>query len=141
MCESRRQCFIDNGQKPRNKPNTKSVGKAKAQAEVEPHWLTDRRMSANRRSCTNLHLDAARARPAELLAPFAGAWARVHAVCLAAAACFPGARCVGVDVMVDPRRRPYVLECNPWGDYLPGLLIDGQDSYDLELRGLMQEAA
>ncbi len=38
--------------------------------------------------------------------------------------------------MVDTSGRPYVLECNSWGDYLPGLLVDGRDSYDLQLQGL-----
>ncbi len=90
---------------------------------------------------TNLHLDAARADPDALLAPFPGAAERVAAASLAAAACFPGHRCVGVDVMVDARGRPFVLECNAWGDYLPGLLVDGLDSYDLQLRGLFPEGA
>ncbi|MDP2315497.1 MAG: STM4014 family protein [Pseudomonadota bacterium] len=86
---------------------------------------------------TNLHLDAARADPDAVLAPFgARTVPAVHAACLAAAACFPGHRAIGVDVMVDPRGRPYVLECNAWGDYLPGLLVDGLDSYGVQLRGL-----
>ena len=90
---------------------------------------------------TNLHLDARRAAPATLLTSFPGAQARIDALCLATAACFPGHRCLGIDVLVDPRGRPFVLECNAWGDYLPGLLLAGQDSYDLQLRGLLQETS
>jgi glutathione synthase/RimK-type ligase-like ATP-grasp enzyme len=85
---------------------------------------------------TNLHLDAARADPDALLSAWPGAAERVAAAALSAAACFPGHRCVGIDVMVDAAGRPFVIECNAWGDYLPGLLLDGLDAYDLQLRGL-----
>lgn len=90
---------------------------------------------------TNLHLDAARADPDAVLAPFGpGAVEQVHAACLAAAACFPGHHTLGVDVMVDPRGRPFVLECNAWGDYLPGLLVGGLDSYGVQLASLLEAA-
>jgi glutathione synthase/RimK-type ligase-like ATP-grasp enzyme len=89
---------------------------------------------------TNLHLDAERAAPEALLAGLPrGTLASVDALCLAAAAVFPGHRCLGVDLLVDPRGRPFVVECNAWGDFLPGLLAHGQDSYELQLRGLMRE--
>ena len=52
-----------------------------------------------------------------------------------------GRGCLGIDVLVDPRGRPFVIECNAWGDFLPGLLLAGQDSYDLQLRGLLQETS
>jgi hypothetical protein len=91
---------------------------------------------------TNLHLDARRADPEGLLASLpAGTLAAVEALCRAAAACFPGHRCLGIDVLVDPRGRPFVIECNAWGDFLPGLLVAGQDSYALQLRGLLGEMA
>jgi glutathione synthase/RimK-type ligase-like ATP-grasp enzyme len=88
---------------------------------------------------TNLHLDAKRADPVALLADLPGALAGADELCLAAAACFPGHRCLGIDVLIAPRGVPFVIECNAWGDFLPGLLVDGQDSYDLQLRGLMRE--
>ena len=91
---------------------------------------------------TNLHLDAVRLDPDEALAPL-GARVRdeVHAVCLAAAACFPGHLAIGVDVMVDPHGRPFVLEMNAWGDYLPGLLQGGLDTYETEVLAMLRPAS
>jgi glutathione synthase/RimK-type ligase-like ATP-grasp enzyme len=95
-----------------------------------------------RGTITNLHLNAARVDVETALARFgASAWRSVQHVARAAAACFPGQHCVGVDVMVDTRGNPFVLECNAWGDYLPRLLLDGLDSYDLYLRGLAAPCA
>jgi glutathione synthase/RimK-type ligase-like ATP-grasp enzyme len=91
---------------------------------------------------TNLHLDAARADASIVRARFgAAAERRLEEACTAAAACFPGHRCVGVDALVDVRGNPFVVECNAWGDYLPRLLLEGLDSYDLQLRGLAREVA
>jgi len=99
--------------------------------------IAQRVARVGRGTVTNLHLDAARAGADEILARFgARATARLEAACLAAAACFPGHHSVGVDVMLDRRGACFVLECNAWGDYLPGLWIDGLDSYDVQLRAL-----
>ena len=65
----------------------------------------------------------------------------VYEVCRRAADCFPGQLAVGVDVMVDPAGRPYVLECNAWGDYLPRLLSDGRDSYQSQVHALFGAVA
>jgi len=90
-----------------------------------------------RGTVTNLHLDGARADADQVLAPFGATVARrLEAACVRAAACFAGHRCVGVDVMIDMRGNPFVLECNAWGDYLPRLLLDGLDSYDVQLSAL-----
>jgi glutathione synthase/RimK-type ligase-like ATP-grasp enzyme len=87
---------------------------------------------------TNLHLDAARAPVAEALARFGPSTLEaVHDVSRRAAACFPGHHGVGVDVLVDPAGRPFVVECNAWGDYLPRLLVDGLDSHELYLRDVL----
>ena len=94
---------------------------------------------AGRGTITNLHLDSRRVAVDDALAVFGSAVRdRVHDTCARAAACFPGHDSVGVDVMIDRRGRPFVLECNAWGDFLPGLLVDGHDSYDLYMRGLRQ---
>lgn len=63
---------------------------------------------------TNLHLGARRADPSDLLPASARMAAERAAV--EAAAAFPGHRGLGVDVAVDARGRPWVLECNAWGD-------------------------
>ncbi len=95
-----------------------------------------------RGTITNLHLDSARLPADVALGRFgANALRDVLSVCERAAACFPGHVAVGVDVMVDPRGRPFVLECNAWGDYLPNLMVDGMDSYDIQVEALWQTAA
>ena len=99
--------------------------------------IAQRVARVGRGTLTNLHLGAARADADEVLAGFAAATrSRLEAACVAAAERFPGHRCVGVDAMVDVRGRPFVLECNAWGDYLPRLVVDGLDSYDVQLRAL-----
>jgi hypothetical protein len=94
-----------------------------------------------RGTITNLHLDARRMAIDELRADLGAAVvARVLAACEQAAACFPGHQSIGVDAMIDVHGRPIVLECNAWGDFLPRLLIDGMDCYDLYLRSLFGAA-
>jgi HAD superfamily hydrolase (TIGR01549 family) len=88
---------------------------------------------------TNLHLDAARADADTLLAAHPGAAERVYAACEAAAAVFPGHRAVGVDVMIDVRGRPWVIECNAWGDLLPGLSWEGRETYEAQLTTIGEE--
>lgn len=89
---------------------------------------------------TNLHLDAQRVVLAEVTRRFgAGAHQALCAASERAAACFPGHQVVGVDLLLDPRGRVFVVECNAWGDYLPGLAVDGLDTYDVYLRGLFND--
>ena len=89
-----------------------------------------------RGAITNLHLDARRLDVAVVQERVGTvAFAALESACLRAAASFAGHHTVGVDVMLDTRGRPFVLECNAWGDYLPRLLsADGCDTYDLYLR-------
>lgn len=84
---------------------------------------------------TNLHLGSRRRDPAELVARMGDeAWAHARAVCERAAAAFPGALHVGVDLLVEPGyRRCAVLEANAFGDLLPGVTEGGQDPYDAEI--------
>jgi hypothetical protein len=57
--------------------------------------------------------------------------------CESAAAAFPSALYLGIDLLVRPNRREYsLLEANAFGDYLPGLLDEGQDTYDAEIGAL-----
>ena len=86
---------------------------------------------------TNLHLDAQRVALAEVTRRFgAGGQQALCAASERAAACFSGHQVIGVDLLLDPRGRLFVVECNAWGDYLPHLLSDGLDTYDVYLRGL-----
>ncbi len=84
---------------------------------------------------TNLHLGNARGdleRVYQRLGP--ERVARVRALCEDVARVFSGCHYVGVDVMVShDLRREYVLEANAFGDLLPNVLIDGQDTYESEL--------
>ncbi len=84
---------------------------------------------------TNLHLGNRRGSSSELVAQ-AGekAWALARAVCESVAAAFPRSLYAGIDLLLEPGfRRPAVLEVNAFGDLLPGLLDQGQDTYDAEL--------
>lgn len=86
---------------------------------------------------TNLHLKSARMPIPDALNAFpAKTEDAVYKVCLRAAACFAKSHMVAVDVMLDVRGKPWVLECNAWGDYLPGLTDGGFDSYETQMRAL-----
>ena len=81
---------------------------------------------------TNLHLGGGRGDLAALRAR--GRRRRTRRRCetcvRVAAACFPGSLHVGVDLMFSPDwRRHAVAEVNAFGDLLPGLLVDGRDTY------------
>lgn len=47
-----------------------------------------------------------------------------------AAACFPDALHAGIDVLLTPQGRPFVVEINAFGDLLPGLRHRGQTTYE-----------
>ncbi|GAA1593829.1 STM4014 family protein [Actinoplanes couchii] len=84
---------------------------------------------------TNLHLGNARGDVAAVRAA-AGEreWAAAMATCERAAACFPQTLQVGVDLMFGVGwRRHAVAEVNAFGDLLPGVLADGQDTYDAQV--------
>ncbi|GAA3268103.1 STM4014 family protein [Dactylosporangium vinaceum] len=88
---------------------------------------------------TNLHLGNARGDLAGVRAA-AGRerWAAALATCERAAACFPGSLHVGVDLMFAPGYRDHaVAEVNAFGDLLPGLLVDGRDTYATEVEALV----
>jgi glutathione synthase/RimK-type ligase-like ATP-grasp enzyme len=65
------------------------------------------------------------------------AWREVCATCEAAAAVFPRALYVGVDLLISPSLRKFaVAEVNAFGDLLPRLKYEGLSTYELELRRL-----
>ncbi|WP_405096285.1 STM4014 family protein [Micromonospora sp. NBC_01412] len=93
---------------------------------------------ASRGPMTNLHLGNARGDLAELRsAAGPAAWAAAMETCERAAACFPRSLHVGVDLMfLLGWRRHAVAEVNAFGDLLPGVLVDGRDTYAEQVHAL-----
>lgn len=95
---------------------------------------------------TNLHLGNPRG-DAGALVELLGreAWDAAKAVCERAAAVFPRSLSAGVDLLIapsvarqKPSRRPFaVLEINAFGDLLPGVLHEGQDTYAAAIRAVV----
>jgi hypothetical protein len=64
-------------------------------------------------------------------------WAAARTACERGASLFPRSLHVGVDLLLTPGyRRHAVLEVNAFGDLLPGVLCDGQDTYKAEINAL-----
>ncbi|KOG89835.1 hypothetical protein ADK38_12075 [Streptomyces varsoviensis] len=89
---------------------------------------------------TNLHLGGARGdlAAARAAAEAAGtAWPEVLGRCEAAAACFPGTLCVGVDLLPGSGWRRFAVgEVNAFGDLLPGLTgLAGSGAESLDTYG------
>lgn len=85
---------------------------------------------------TNLHIDARRLDVGALFADTPGERQRaVWDLARRVGAAFPRSWYVGVDVlMTHGVRHAMVGEVNAWGDLLPGLLHDGEDTYTAEVR-------
>jgi hypothetical protein len=90
---------------------------------------------------TNLHLLNARADTAAVVERMGtAAWEAVGATCKQVAACFPHSLYAGIDVLImRGYRRHAVLEVNAFGDLLPGLLYNGQDTYTHEISACLQQ--
>ncbi len=99
--------------------------------------VTIRVARVGRGPITNLHLDAERADADRLLAGLCRR-EQVFAAAVAAARVFGRHQAVGVDVMVGTDGEVRVIECNAWGDQLPGLEFEGLDSASLQLQALLQ---
>jgi hypothetical protein len=87
---------------------------------------------------TNLHLGGSRIDLALLRSRAGSAYAGAIATCERVAALFPETLHVGVDLMFAPGwRRHAVAEVNAFGDLLPHLLLQGRDTYDIQLHALI----
>jgi hypothetical protein len=84
---------------------------------------------------TNLHLLNARGdRDAVVERMGADAWEAAQQTCLRAMQCFPQSLYGGIDLLISPGyRRHAVLEINAFGDLLPGVTHDGDDTYAAEI--------
>lgn len=53
--------------------------------------------------------------------------------------CFPNLFYAGIDIAIDRDNNPYVLEVNPFGDFLKDIFVDGKSTYELELEHWQQK--
>lgn len=66
-------------------------------------------------------------------------WDSAMRNCELAMECFPGSLYAGIDLLLTPdHRRQAVIEVNAFGDLLPGVLWQGQETYAAELRALCE---
>jgi glutathione synthase/RimK-type ligase-like ATP-grasp enzyme len=96
-------------------------------------------MRMSRSPMTNLHLGNRRGVVSGVAAKMGGeAWDRARQTCERAAAVFPDSLHVGVDLLIAPDFRQHaVLEANAFGDLLPGVLSEGVDTYEAEIRAVL----
>lgn len=87
---------------------------------------------------TNLHLLNRRGDPEAVRARMGdAAWQSAMTTCEDAMRCFPGSLYAGLDLAWTPDFRSHaILEVNAFGDLLPGILFDGQDTYAAEALAL-----
>ncbi|MEM7013093.1 MAG: STM4014 family protein [Verrucomicrobiota bacterium] len=90
---------------------------------------------------TNLHLGNARGNLDEVKEKLGeSGWREAEAVCESAAAAFPDSHYVAVDLMVSSNFKNFaVAETNAFGDLLPNLEFNGDDSYTFELRRWLEK--
>lgn len=64
-------------------------------------------------------------------------WDKMLETAEAAAAAFPDCLYIGVDLLLRPGyRQPTVIELNAFGDLLPGILFEGQETYQREIQAM-----
>ncbi|HSH77897.1 MAG TPA: hypothetical protein VLA19_05115, partial [Herpetosiphonaceae bacterium] len=92
---------------------------------------------------TNLHLLNARGDTDAVVARMGTeAWAAARETCERAMACFPDSLYGGIDLLVEPGyRRHAVLEVNAFGDLLPDVVWQGQDTYMAEVDAMQHAEA
>jgi hypothetical protein len=89
---------------------------------------------------TNLHLGGVRGDLGALRARAGREYDAALETCARVAACFPRTRQLGVDLMLGASWRSHaVAEVNAFGDLLPGLLVDGRDTYDAQVAALRMD--
>jgi hypothetical protein len=88
---------------------------------------------------TNLHLLNARGELGPIVERMGHeAWAAARRSCEAVLACFPASLYAGIDLLIGTDfRRHAILELNAFGDLLPGLLWEGEDTYTSEIRSAL----
>jgi glutathione synthase/RimK-type ligase-like ATP-grasp enzyme len=93
---------------------------------------------ASRGPMTNLHLGNQRGDLTALRTAAGSEYDAAVRTCEQVAACFPGSLQVGVDLMFSPDfRRHAVAEVNAFGDLLPGLVVDGRDTYARQIEAML----
>jgi hypothetical protein len=94
----------------------------------------------SRSPMTNLHLGNRRGNREAFLARIEAAdWFAVQQTCLRVMECFPCTLYAGIDVALLPNFRDHaVLEVNAFGDLLPGIEVDGRDTYTAEVEALQR---
>jgi glutathione synthase/RimK-type ligase-like ATP-grasp enzyme len=93
----------------------------------------------SRSPMTNLHLLNERATLDELLVRMPAAdWEAAQRTCRAAMACFPHSFYAGLDLLIAPGfRRHAILEVNAFGDLLPEVYWQGEDTYTAEIKAFL----
>lgn len=88
---------------------------------------------------TNLHLGNSRGDAGAVKAKLGEAgWDRAMGICQSAAGCFPGCHYVAVDLMIGTDfSRFAVAEVNAFGDLIPNVTSEGDDTYTAELRSFL----
>ncbi len=82
---------------------------------------------------TNLHLDNEKG----VIETLENAWSslaidKVRTIAVDVATVFSGLFYAGIDIALDEKDNPYVLEINPFGDFLKDIYIDQKNTYEFE---------
>ncbi|QDU48286.1 STM4014 family protein [Gimesia panareensis] len=96
----------------------------------------------SRSPLTNLHLGNRRG-DGERLQSLVGEhrWRELMQVCEQAAGVYPRCFQLGVDLLLTPGcRQSLILELNAFGDLLPGILWEGEETYQSEIGSLLEES-
>jgi hypothetical protein len=92
---------------------------------------------------TNLHLGNRRGDLSAVVARMGpDAWQAARRMCERAAAVFPHSLLLGIDLLIAPDYRRFaILEANAFGGLLPGVLSEGEDTYEAEARAVLRGQA